>query len=147
LSAAITPEHRERHDQDEREAAQDQRVLEPVEHEGRTSTCWIGELAPVAADEVPGPREVALHERIVGAELWIELVDLLLARVRAEDRPADVARQHLGGREDGERREDERDRREPEPSQDIAAHLVSLPAGKRAGASARSAGPRCCSML
>ena len=100
---------RGRHDEKEREAAENERVVEPVEGDRRDRTVQQEGGSPVAAHEAAEPGRVALEERAIDAELMVERPHLHFGRVGAEDGAPDIARHHLGDQEQDDRDAKERD--------------------------------------
>ncbi len=77
-----------------------------------TGRFWRGRLAEIAGHEARDPVPVLRDQRLVGAQLLAQRVDRGLVGERAQDAPRDVARQHLGGQEDHDAQQQQRDQAE-----------------------------------
>ena len=122
VDAADDPE---RDDDDERQDRQLERRLQRGPDDVRDRLARGDRGPEVAGDEAAQPVQVLHDQRAVGAELLVELVDRGLIGEGAEDAPADVAGEHLGGEEDEHAQQQQRDQPvqrapENEPSDGVA---------------------------
>jgi hypothetical protein len=68
------------------------------------------------------PEIQSQYERLVDAELMVELLDGALVGQRPEDRPAGIAREHLPGEEHDQAQDPERDQGEAQALGDVGEH-------------------------
>ena len=94
----------------------------------------------------PQPVDVLDDGRAVGAVLAVVLGHCLLARVAAEHRAADVAREELRGGEHDRAQQEKRDQREAEALEDVAGdgYRLSSVVGRRRAARAGGSGDYDC---
>ena len=120
-----TAENRERDDQDEGERGELERVHERVADQLTGGDAQRVRLAEVAGQEARDPVPVLGQQRLVGAELLVEVVDGGLVGERSEDPAADVTGENVRGEEDEHAEEEERDRRQAEPLEQEPSHALS----------------------
>ena len=82
----------------------------------------------VALDEVEDPLAILDQQRAIDAEFVAQGVDGALVGQRAEDGPADVARQHLPADEDEDTEQEQRDQGQAEPLGEVASHQAAASA-------------------